>query len=74
LFELEQTDAKHQQGGSMERREIEKLAYKIYENSGQAEGRELNNWLEAERLLTLQEARDEAKENEKIDEREYQEV
>jgi DUF2934 family protein len=58
----------------MERREIEKLAYRIYENSGREEGRELDNWLEAERLIMLQEARDEAKENEKIDEREFQEV
>jgi hypothetical protein len=66
---------KHHQGGNMERRnEIEELAYKIYETSGRAEGRELDNWLEAERLITLQEAQDEAKENENIDEREFQEV
>ncbi|HEY7160895.1 MAG TPA: DUF2934 domain-containing protein [Acidobacteriota bacterium] len=59
----------------MERRnQVEELAYKIYETSGRAEGRELDNWLEAERLIMIQEAHDEASENEEIDERELQEV
>ncbi len=59
----------------MERRnQIKELAYKIYETSGRSEGRELDNWLEAERLIMIQESHDEARENEEIDERELQEV
>jgi hypothetical protein len=30
--------------------EIEKLAYELYEKSGKIEGRDLDNWLEAERI------------------------
>jgi len=31
--------------------EIAKVAYEIYEKSGYIEGRDLDNWLEAERIL-----------------------
>ena len=31
--------------------EIEKLAYELYEKSGRIEGRNLDNWLEAERIV-----------------------
>ena len=31
--------------------EIAKIAYELYEKSGRAEGRELDNWLEAERIV-----------------------
>ena len=32
--------------------EIAKVAYEIYEKSGYIEGRDLDNWLEAERVVT----------------------
>jgi len=32
-------------------REIFRVAYDIYERSGQIKGRELDNWLEAERIV-----------------------
>jgi hypothetical protein len=32
-------------------KEISKVAYELYENRGKAEGRELDDWLEAERIL-----------------------
>jgi len=31
--------------------EIEKLAYELYEKSGRIEGRDLDNWLEAKRIV-----------------------
>lgn len=31
--------------------EVAKIAYEIYEESGRLEGRELDNWLEAERIV-----------------------
>jgi len=31
--------------------EIAKVAYELYEKSGYIHGRELNNWLEAERIV-----------------------
>ena len=31
--------------------EIAKVAYEIYEKSGYIEGRDLDNWLEAERIV-----------------------
>jgi hypothetical protein len=33
--------------------QIERLAYELYENSGHRKERDLENWLEAERLLKL---------------------
>ena len=37
----------------MDRRtEIERLAYELYEKSGRIGGRELDNWVEAERLIS----------------------
>lgn len=36
----------------MERSEqIDRLAFEIYQNSGRVEGRELENWLEAEQII-----------------------
>lgn len=31
--------------------EIEKVAYELYEKSGRADGRDVENWLEAERIV-----------------------
>jgi hypothetical protein len=31
--------------------EIEELAYELFEKSGRIEGRDLDNWLEAERIV-----------------------
>lgn len=31
--------------------EIAKVAYELYEKSGRIEGRDLDNWLEAERIV-----------------------
>jgi hypothetical protein len=31
--------------------EIAKIAYELYEKSGRLDGRELDNWLEAERIV-----------------------
>jgi len=31
--------------------EIAKIAHELYEKSGKAEGRDLDNWLEAERIV-----------------------
>jgi hypothetical protein len=31
--------------------EIEKLAHELYEKSGRIEGRDLENWLEAEKII-----------------------
>lgn len=36
-------------------KQIEQLAYELYKNSGHRKARDLQNWLEAERLLKLQE-------------------
>jgi hypothetical protein len=55
----------------MERRnQIEELAYNIYENTGRAEGRDLDNWLEAERLIMIKTSYDEAIDKETVDEKE----
>jgi hypothetical protein len=51
--------------------EVAKLAYELYEKNGRIEGRNLNNWLEAERIVR---ARYAARENQGIGElvrREY---
>jgi len=32
--------------------EIERLAYEIYENNGRVGGRDLDNWLEAEHIIS----------------------
>ena len=38
--------------GIMKRhREIQKLAYELFEKSGQVHGREIEHWLEAERII-----------------------
>lgn len=34
------------------RHEIEKIAYELYEKSGRIQGRELDNWVEAERIVS----------------------
>jgi hypothetical protein len=39
----------------MNKNEIAKLAYELYVNSGCKEGRDLDNWIEAEKILTAQE-------------------
>ena len=31
--------------------EIEKLAYELFEKSGRSHGREIDHWLEAERII-----------------------
>ena len=31
--------------------EVARIAHELYEKSGRAEGRELDNWLEAERII-----------------------
>ena len=31
--------------------EIEKMAYELYEKGGKVEGRDLDNWLEAEKIV-----------------------
>lgn len=38
-------------------REIQKKAYELYESRGAVPGRELDDWLEAERLITAEEPR-----------------
>jgi hypothetical protein len=40
--------------------EISKVAYELYEKSGRIEGRDLDNWLEAERIV-LQRLAEQAK-------------
>jgi hypothetical protein len=57
-----------------QRNQIKELAYKIYENTGKAEGRDLDNWLEAERLIMIKTSHDEARDKETVDEIELQEV
>jgi hypothetical protein len=39
----------------MDKNEIAKLAYELYVNSGCKEGRDLDNWIEAEKILAAQE-------------------
>jgi hypothetical protein len=34
--------------------QIAKVAYSIYEKNGKVDGRDLDNWLEAERILLVQ--------------------
>lgn len=51
--------------------EIEKAAYELYEKSGRAGGRDLENWLEAEKAVKARHARKElaaspAKQMEKV--------
>ncbi len=41
------------------REEIEKLAYSLYEKSGMAHGRDLENWLEAEATVKARRAKKE---------------
>lgn len=45
--------------------QIKKLAYELYEESGRLEGRDLDNWIEAERIVAgrseLQESETESK-------------
>jgi len=36
--------------------EIVRIAYELYEKGGRLEGRELDNWLEAERIVMAQHA------------------
>jgi DUF2934 family protein len=36
-------------------KEIQKLAYELFEKSGRAHGRELDHWLEAERIIKARE-------------------
>lgn len=36
-------------------KEIQELAYEIFEKSGRAHGRELDHWLEAERIIKAHE-------------------
>jgi hypothetical protein len=36
-------------------KEIQKLAYEMFEKSGRAHGRELDHWLEAERIIKARE-------------------
>lgn len=38
------------------RQEIEKLAYELYEKSGRVVGRDLHNWLEAEKIVKARHA------------------
>ncbi len=45
--------------------EIAKVAYEIYEKSGYIEGRDLDNWLEAERIVKARLAEEEKKRSEK---------
>ncbi|HSE39782.1 MAG TPA: DUF2934 domain-containing protein [Acidobacteriota bacterium] len=39
----------------MDKNEIAKLAYALYADSGCKEGRDLDNWIEAEKILAAQE-------------------
>jgi Protein of unknown function (DUF2934) len=41
--------------------QIAKVAYSIYEKNGKVEGRELDNWLEAERIVLGQEHKQQGK-------------
>lgn len=41
------------------REEIEKLAYALYEKSGRAHGRDLENWIEAEAIVKARRAKKE---------------
>ena len=41
--------------------EIAKVAYELYERSGRIEGRELDNWLEAERIVMARLAKEKKK-------------
>ena len=45
--------------------EITKVANDLYENSGRVEGRDLDNWLEAESIVTTQYREQEKLETEK---------
>ena len=42
--------------------EIARIAYELYEKSGGREGRELDNWLEAERIVIARHAEQEKSE------------
>ena len=37
-------------------REIEEVAYGLYEQSGKVDGRDLEHWLEAERIISARQA------------------
>lgn len=41
--------------------EIARVAYELYEKSGYVEGRDLDNWLEAERIVKARLAEEEKK-------------
>lgn len=45
--------------------EIARVAYELYEKSGYVEGRDLDNWLEAERIVRARLAEEEKKKTEK---------
>ncbi|MDI6890430.1 MAG: DUF2934 domain-containing protein [Thermodesulfovibrionales bacterium] len=45
--------------------EITKVAYEIYEKSGWIEGRDLDNWLEAERIVMERLAKEKKKSGKK---------
>jgi len=45
--------------------EIAKVAYELYEKSGYIHGRELNNWLEAERIVRARLVEEEKKRSDK---------
>ncbi|MEW6163306.1 MAG: DUF2934 domain-containing protein [Nitrospirota bacterium] len=45
--------------------EIAKVAYEIYEKSGWIEGRDLDNWLEAERIVMERYAKEKKKSEKK---------
>ena len=38
------------------RREIEKIAYELYEKNGWVDGNDLDHWLEAERIVSARQA------------------
>jgi hypothetical protein len=45
-------------------KEIQKLAYEIFEKSGRVHGREIDHWLEAERIIKAREISVHAKDDE----------
>ena len=51
------TEEHHFVGNKELIREIEKKAYELYEGRGSVPGRELEDWLEAERLVGAEEPR-----------------
>jgi len=47
-------------------KEIQKLAYEMFEKSGKVHGRELDHWLEAERIISAREIEVRATDSEAI--------